>query len=158
MTYLESAIRLATEGHAGQVDKVGQPYILHPLRVMHRVQRHGHVYAAAAVLHDVFEDTALRPCDFVVASIPAEVTEVVLRLTRSKEQRYFDYVQALADHAVARTVKIADLLDNLDPVRAAGLPEGERRGLEKRHTKALRLLLDKEREATYIQPTKGGSR
>jgi len=31
---LDNAIKLATDAHAGQVDKGGQPYILHPLRVM----------------------------------------------------------------------------------------------------------------------------
>jgi GTP diphosphokinase / guanosine-3',5'-bis(diphosphate) 3'-diphosphatase len=34
MRELERAIAIAAEGHAGQVDKAGEPYILHPLRVM----------------------------------------------------------------------------------------------------------------------------
>ena len=35
---LEKAINLATKAHAGQFDKLGMPYILHPLRVMENVQ------------------------------------------------------------------------------------------------------------------------
>ena len=31
---LEKAIKIAVKAHAGQVDKGGKPYILHPLRVM----------------------------------------------------------------------------------------------------------------------------
>ena len=34
MATLERAIELAAKAHAGQVDKAGQPYILHPLRLM----------------------------------------------------------------------------------------------------------------------------
>ena len=30
---LEKAIKIAVEAHTGQVDKGGNPYILHPLRV-----------------------------------------------------------------------------------------------------------------------------
>lgn len=34
MATLERAIELAARAHAGQVDKAGAPYILHPLRLM----------------------------------------------------------------------------------------------------------------------------
>jgi len=55
MATLERAIAIAAAAHAGQVDKAGQPYILHPLRVMLRVAtEHERI---AAVLHDVVEDT-----------------------------------------------------------------------------------------------------
>ena len=35
---LTRAILFATEAHAGQVDRAGEPYILHPLRVMLRMR------------------------------------------------------------------------------------------------------------------------
>ena len=31
---LQRAIEIAVKAHAGQIDKVGQPYIMHHLRVM----------------------------------------------------------------------------------------------------------------------------
>ncbi len=34
MSTLERAVMIAVEAHAGQVDKAGTPYILHPLRLM----------------------------------------------------------------------------------------------------------------------------
>jgi len=51
---LEDAIILATRAHADQVDKAGQPYILHPLRVMNALSYpEGRILG---VLHDVLED------------------------------------------------------------------------------------------------------
>lgn len=51
---LERAIAIAAEAHAGQADKGGAPYILHPLRVM--LAMSGDDERIAAVLHDVCED------------------------------------------------------------------------------------------------------
>ena len=53
---LENAIKIAVEAHTGQVDKGGNPYILHPLRVMLSVHREEE--RIAGVLHDVVEDCA----------------------------------------------------------------------------------------------------
>src|SRR5687767_7834956 len=55
MSRLERAIAIAAEAHAGQVDKAGAAYILHPLRVMLRMRTASE--RIAAVLHDVVEDT-----------------------------------------------------------------------------------------------------
>ncbi len=52
---LEDAIRLAVEAHQGQRDKIGQPYILHPLRVMFRLT--SETERIVGVLHDVIEDS-----------------------------------------------------------------------------------------------------
>ena len=52
---LERAIEIAAATHAGQTDKGGAPYILHPLRVMLRVARGAQ--QIVAVLHDVVEDS-----------------------------------------------------------------------------------------------------
>ena len=35
---IDEAIRVAVDAHAGQLDKAGRPYILHPLRVMMTVE------------------------------------------------------------------------------------------------------------------------
>ena len=57
MASLERAIEIAAKAHAGQTDKAGQPYILHPLRVMRRVS--DTESRIAAVLHDVVEDSEI---------------------------------------------------------------------------------------------------
>ena len=55
MATLENAITLAVQQHTGQLDKGGQPYILHPLRVMLQLQQPDQ--QIVAVLHDILEDT-----------------------------------------------------------------------------------------------------
>ena len=51
---LEKAIKIAVEAHKGQVDKGGNPYILHPLRVM--LCLNTEEVRIVVVLHDVVED------------------------------------------------------------------------------------------------------
>ena len=57
----EKAIKIAVEAHTGQVDKGGNPYILHPLRVM--LSLNSEEERIVGVLHDVVEDCA--PKDYM---------------------------------------------------------------------------------------------
>jgi (p)ppGpp synthase/HD superfamily hydrolase len=54
MSTLERAIAIAAEAHAGQTDKAGAPYLLHPLRMMMGLTSIEE--RIVAVLHDVCED------------------------------------------------------------------------------------------------------
>ena len=54
MSMLQRAIEIAVEAHAGQADKAGSIYILHPLRVM--LAQTTDDARIVAVLHDVVED------------------------------------------------------------------------------------------------------
>lgn len=51
MATIEKALQIAAKAHEGQKDKEGQPYILHPLRVMSRVAEED--AQIVAVLHDM---------------------------------------------------------------------------------------------------------
>ena len=51
----KKAIRLAFEAHAGQYDKSGLPYILHPIHLAEQMT--DELSTVCAVLHDVVEDT-----------------------------------------------------------------------------------------------------
>ena len=52
---VEDAVSIAARAHRGQKDKAGAPYLLHPLRMMLRMDTEAAMMAA--VLHDVVEDT-----------------------------------------------------------------------------------------------------
>lgn len=113
---LDTAIKLATDAHAGQVDKSGEPYILHPLRVMLAMKTEDE--RIVGVLHDVVEDTNITADDlYWVHGFKMEVVKPVCLLTRAKGEAYFDFISRLAPDPIARAVKIADLKDNLDPSR-----------------------------------------
>ena len=112
MTTLENAIQFAVKAHAGQVDKGGQPYILHPLRVMLAV--HTPQERMAAVLHDVIEDTPLTAEDLARQGIPQAVIEAVVVLTKQKGESRIAAAKRAARHPIARAVKIQDVKDNLN--------------------------------------------
>ncbi|HEV7128568.1 MAG TPA: HD domain-containing protein [Ktedonobacterales bacterium] len=112
MPTLEDAILLAVQAHHGQLEKNGQPYILHPLRVMFRLE-HEHE-RMAAVLHDVVEDTPHTLDDLRARGYPPEVVAAVDCLTRRPTETYEEFIERAAVDHIARRVKLADLEDNMD--------------------------------------------
>ncbi len=112
---LEDAIFLAAQAHQGQTDKGGVPYILHPLRVMLRMDTHE--ARMVAVLHDVVEDTAYTLDYLDRAGYPPSVLVALACLTHRKGEWYQLYVDNIKPNHLARKVKIADLEDNLDMSR-----------------------------------------
>ena len=115
--YLEKAILLAATAHKGQVDKAGEPYILHPLRLMMRVE--GVVAKTAAVLHDIVEDTDWTFAALREEGFPTEVVTALEYLTKKEGESYADFIKRAQGNPVAARVKLADLEDNLDITRIA---------------------------------------
>lgn len=113
---LEMAISVAVTAHAGQTDKGGAPYILHPLRVMQRMRTEEE--RIVAVLHDVMEDC---PAWGVSALKQVGVSDSALAaltaLTRLRGESYDDFIRRCGENELARRVKLADLGDNMDMSR-----------------------------------------
>ena len=105
MSTLEKAIELAARYHAGQLDKGGLPYILHPLAVMMAVD--GECAKMVAVLHDILEDTALTEADLHDAGFASDIVDAVLALTRQPGESRMDSARRLAVNPVAREVKLS---------------------------------------------------
>ena len=112
MPTLEDAIILATKAHSGQVDKAGQVYILHLLRVMFAVE--GETPRMVAMLHDVVEDSEYSFDDLREMGYSDEVLSALDCLTRQKQETYMEFVQRAKTNPIARQVKIADIEDNMD--------------------------------------------
>ncbi|WP_199917077.1 HD domain-containing protein [Parazoarcus communis] len=112
MATLERAIALAAEAHTGQVDKAGQPYILHPLRVMLRVRTDEE--RIAAVLHDVVEDTHVTLEALAQEGFSQAILTAVAALTKLPGETRLEAASRAAVDSVARTVKLADNTENMD--------------------------------------------
>ncbi len=140
MATLDRAIALAAEAHSGQTDKAGEPYLLHPMRVMLRVR--GETEQIVAMLHDVVEDGGpawtlerLREEGFA-----ADVVEAVDRLTKREGEPYEALIERAAGDPIARRVKLADLEDNLSLTRMVDPGEKDRQRIE-RYRRAYERLL-----------------
>lgn len=112
--HLEHAISLANHAHSCQSDFSGQPYILHPLRVMAAVGINAPNYVkVAAVLHDIVEDTHIK-IDDIESFYGREVRHIVWALTRDRNMSYDIYIknQIMNGPPEARLIKRFDLIDN----------------------------------------------
>ena len=145
MMQIERAIQFAMWKHAGQVDKSGNPYILHPLRVMSSVYHRGESAMCAAVLHDVVEDCGVTRVQ-LEDRFSSDVVDAVMLLSRPEADTpnrptHAEYVQRIADSGceIAIWVKREDLVDNL--MRLNELPQ-DQRGIGKRYKHGLRILED----------------
>ena len=114
---LEDAIALAAHAHAGQLDKGGHPYILHPLRVMLRLD--DEVDRIVAVLHDVVEDTYVTMDDLREAGYGAGILAAVDSLTQRYGESWETYLARVEKNAIGLRVKLADIDDNMDLRRIA---------------------------------------
>jgi len=117
---------LARRCHAGQVDRVGAPYIEHPRAVAGLLDGCPETWRAAAWLHDVLEHTAATAADLTAAGVPAEVVRLVEILSRRPGEDYLDYVGRVCADPAAVRVKIADVVHNLDPARDHHPPPDKR--------------------------------
>jgi (p)ppGpp synthase/HD superfamily hydrolase len=119
MATLERAIAIAVEAHAGQVDKAGAPYVLHPLRMMLRMRSPD--AAIVAALHDVVEDGPGWSMERLRAEAFSErVLEALARVTKlTPDEDYEAFIRRAAGDPISRAVKLADLEDNLNLLRIA---------------------------------------
>jgi (p)ppGpp synthase/HD superfamily hydrolase len=120
---LEDAIRLALDAHAGQREKAGRPYILHPLRVMLRLD--SELEQMAGVLHDVVEDTEISMERLRELGYPSDLLRILDLLTHREGETYEDFVERVATSPTAARVKLADLADNLDVRRLTGVTDSD---------------------------------
>ncbi len=110
---LEKAIAVALEAHAGVLTRSGRPYIIHPLRLMNQMETEEEMIAA--VLHDVVEDSPITLDDLAKIGFSQRVLDALALLTHNKKTTtYEDYILALKANMLARKIKLADLVHNMD--------------------------------------------
>lgn len=138
MASLERAIEIAAKAHAGQTDKAGQPYILHPLRVMLRVS--DTESRIAAVLHDVVEDSEITFDDLRAEGFSESVLAALEALTKRPGETRMEAASRARANPIAREVKLADNAENMDLSRISQPTQKDRaRVAEYRQVRAVLL-------------------
>lgn len=120
---LAKAIELASVKHCTQLDKGGNPYILHPIRVMMRLRTRDEELMQIAILHDVVEDTDVSWGQLVDMGFSKRVISALKLLTKVPGQTYDEFIDGLKGNLDALLVKREDLRDNSDITRMKGLTE-----------------------------------
>lgn len=138
MSTLERAIEIAAEAHKGQVDKAGNEYIGHPLRVMEMGKTLEE--KIVGVLHDVVEDTDWTFERLEAEGFAPEVIAALRCVTKTSEnENYDDFIERVKKNALATAVKINDLTDNMDIRRLPYLSDKDVKRLKK-YLKAYKRL------------------
>ncbi len=130
-------LRIAYNAHNGQLDKSDVPYIFHPFHLAEQMKTEHEVIVA--LLHDVVEDTDVTLEDLAAEGFPRDVLEAVRLLTHDRSVPYMEYIAGLKDNALAKKVKMADLLHNSDVTRLEGIDEEAGKRLKK-YGAALQML------------------
>ena len=144
MSTVETALRIAAEAHEGQVDKGGEPYVFHPIRMA--LSLNSREERIVALLHDVVEDcpgwTFERIASF---GFGPEIIEALNAVTKdpqadlADEGEYMAFVRRAAADPIGRSVKLADLRDNCDLRRIPEPTEGDLARIDK-YQRAIELI------------------
>ena len=130
---LGTMLVIATNAHAGQFDRGGAPYILHPLKVMHYLKSDDEELMCMALGHDVIEDTSVTYRDLRDAGISERVVAGIRALTKQPGQTYEEYKTGVFASEDAMRVKLADLRHNTDIRRLKGVTEKDIARMAKYH-------------------------
>ncbi|WP_261300721.1 GTP pyrophosphokinase [Paenibacillus andongensis] len=115
MSTLTKAILIAAKAHDGQIDKGGNPYILHPARLATKASTEEE--SIVAMLHDVVEDSDTTLFDLKNAGFSMDIIEALDCLTKRADESYDDFIKRIKLNPLATKVKILDLEDNSDIAR-----------------------------------------
>ena len=145
MPTIEETIAFIQQAHAGQTDRAGLPYALHPLAVMRRLPADADdAVRLAALLHDVIEDTAYTRQDLAGMGYSKRTLDAVEWVTHKEgdTRSYAEKIDAIiaGGNRDALLVKFADMSENADPARLALLDAETRDRLTRKYAAPLEAL------------------
>ena len=109
--YLHKAITIACDAHQGQSSINGEPYILHPLRLL--IKAKSNEEKIIAVLHDVIEKSNISLADLKNKGFDQNIISSIDSLSRRRSESYFDYIDRLMQNRISVKIKLLDLADNI---------------------------------------------
>lgn len=147
MVILEQAMRLATSAHAGQVRQgSGAPYIVHLIETEQILHEELGIrdleVRAAALLHDLLEDTAVG-YDVLYNTFGPRVAGIVDLVTKSEDERLRakrTWARLALAHDDVLYVKAADRISNLRSLPTSGRTKERMRAYSKDSDMLLRLV------------------
>jgi hypothetical protein len=167
MNRVELAVEIAKRAHKGQTDKLGVDYINHPLRVHRNLLKHPKFQKlatqtredceVAALLHDVIEDSGKNGSERFTAqdllgnNFSPRSIELVQLLTRDKSIPGDVYYELIEANPLAKLVKLADIADNRNRKRVAGLDPLKANELRAKYEHALEIIRMDEEDAMWLQ-------
>jgi (p)ppGpp synthase/HD superfamily hydrolase len=142
---LAYAVKVASDAHSNDLDRGGEAYIMHPIRLTMRLRTQDPELMQIALLHDVVEDHGDR--GFTLEWLRKEgfsnrVINALTLLTHKKEDDYDTYIKNMAHNIDCVRVKMEDLRDNSDITRLKGLTEKDLERTRK-YQKAYTFLKEK---------------
>jgi (p)ppGpp synthase/HD superfamily hydrolase len=130
---LSIALKFATEKHFGQFDKGGNPYILHPLKVMYYLKTDDEELQCIALLHDVVEDCGVTYEDLRQIGMSERVIAGIKGMTKLPGETYDEAMIRITSNKDSVKVKLCDLRHNSDIRRLKGVTEKDIKRIEKYH-------------------------
>jgi GTP diphosphokinase / guanosine-3',5'-bis(diphosphate) 3'-diphosphatase len=120
---LDRALEIAHGAHHDQVDKQGEPYINHVLRVAALVKAMSgdEDTQILALLHDVPEDTELSIQELHELGLREDLCLDLDALTKRTRESKVDAARRAVQRPRAKLAKIADNMDNTNPLRVLAL-------------------------------------
>lgn len=131
MDIIEISLEIALDAYADKKDKAGKTYILHPLRIMSKMNTEEEM--SVALLHDVIEDSDYTVEDLLSKNIPAEVVSAVQCLTKIKGENYEKFIERVLKNKLASKIKKADIEDNINILRLTSVENKDFERVAKYH-------------------------
>ena len=108
---LQKAISIAHNSHKNQYNVNGEPYILHPLRIMLKTRNEEQMITA--VLHDVVENSDVGLDHLETEGFNKNIVAAVDALSRKNDELYDSYISRVLKNKLAIKIKVIDLMDNI---------------------------------------------
>ena len=118
---LNKMLVLATNKHAGQFDKGGNPYILHPIAVMYLLENADEEEQCIALGHDIVEDCGVTYVELRELGFTERIIDGIRCLTKIAGETYDEYKTKVKSNKDSIKVKKADLTHNTRIERLKGV-------------------------------------
>jgi (p)ppGpp synthase/HD superfamily hydrolase len=137
MDVIEKSLAIALNAYAGKKDKAGKTYILHPLRIMAKMDTSEEM--SVALLHDVIEDSEITAKDLLQEGIPENIVAAVQALTKIEGEDYEQFVDRVLKNKLAAKIKKADIEDNINVLRLTTVTPKDLERIAKYHKAWLKI-------------------